>query len=232
MSKPSVVRIALEGLWRQFRDSIGAGGAGRSGRVGDPESLSNFLKSRASMVAQSSLYGYLRTRAGTRFPELFANEAFSKLIEEAKWNIWLACLSDLSVYAGGLLRCRMRSGGGDVGRLVAGAVEAILEETGMPPGADADFATLADKLRARLDACDWAAVEDNEKSFVESPAALVRWAPVLEDLKLLDEEIVRNSVRFRWQEVRRDLRNSLDADALLASANAGPVGIPSAARKA
>jgi len=232
MSKPSVVRIALEGLWRQFRDSIGAGGAGRSRRVGDLESLSNFLKSRASMVAQSSLYGYLRTRAGTRFPELFANEVFSKLVEEAKWNIWLACLSDLSVYVGGLLRRRMQSGEIDAGRLIAGAVEAILQETGIPPGAGADFAALSVKLRTRLAACDWSAVEDNEKPFVESPAALVRWAPVMEDLKLLDEEIVRNSVRFRWQEVRRDIRDSLDADALLASTSAIPVGIAAADRKA
>ena len=31
----------------------------------------------------------------------------------------------------------------------------------------------------------------------------------------LDEEIVRNSVRFRWQEVRRELRATLDVDAVL-----------------
>jgi hypothetical protein len=232
MAKSSVVRMALEGLWRQFRDSLGAGGAGRKRRVGDPDSLRNFLKTRASMVAQSSLYGYLRTRAGTRFPELFANEVFSKSIEEAKWNIWLACLSDLSVYTGGLLRRRIQSREADVGRLVAGAVEAILAEAGIPAGAGAVFAALEDKLRARLADCDWAAVEDNEKAFVESPTALVRWAPVLEDLKLLDEEIVRNSVRFRWQEVRRDLRDSLDADALLPSAGTTPEGVPAADRKA
>ena len=32
----------------------------------------------------------------------------------------------------------------------------------------------------------------------------------------LDEEIVRNSVRFKWQEIRRELRAKLDADAVLA----------------
>jgi len=174
------------------------------------------------MVAQSSLYGYLRTRAGTRFPELFSHEEFSKSMDIAKWNVWLACLSDLSVYAGGLLR--RRTGSPDTSRLIAGAVDAILEETGIPPRAGGDFPRLAGQLRARLAACDWAAVEDNETAFVESPAALVRWAPVIEDLKRLDEEIVRNSVRFRWQEVRRDLRANLDAPALLACAEATPAG--------
>ena len=45
--------------------------------------------------------------------------------------------------------------------------------------------------------------------------ALVRWAPIMPELKELDAEIVMNSVRFRWQEVRRELRSTLDAAKLL-----------------
>jgi hypothetical protein len=48
----------------------------------------------------------------------------------------------------------------------------------------------------------------------------VRCAPVLDELKQLDEEIVRNSVRFRWQQVRRDFARFLDADVLLDSLRA------------
>jgi hypothetical protein len=55
----------------------------------------------------------------------------------------------------------------------------------------------------------------DEAAFTESPAGLVRWAPVIDELKQLDEEIVRNSVRFRWQEVRRDFARHLDARAML-----------------
>jgi hypothetical protein len=44
----------------------------------------------------------------------------------------------------------------------------------------------------------------------------VYWAPVVEELKALDEEIVRNSVRFRWQEIRQQLRLLLDAHSVLA----------------
>ncbi|MCZ7562884.1 MAG: hypothetical protein M5U08_02945 [Burkholderiales bacterium] len=71
-------------------------------------------------------------------------------------------------------------------------------------------------MRARLAACDWGAVEDGEGPFVDSPGALVRWAPIIDELKALDEGIVKNSVRFRWHEVRRDLRHGLDAEAVLA----------------
>ena len=58
--------------------------------------------------------------------------------------------------------------------------------------------------------CDWRAVDDDESEFSASPEALVRHAPIIPELMALDEEIVRNSVRFRWQEVRRELRAKLD----------------------
>ena len=72
-------------------------------------------------------------------------------------------------------------------------------------------------MRARLSLCEWNDFGDEEAPFTESPDALVKWAPIADELKQLDEEIVRNSVRFRWQEVRRDLRARLDAQALVAS---------------
>ena len=70
-------------------------------------------------------------------------------------------------------------------------------------------------MRERVARTDWLAVGDQEAAFTESPTALVRWAPIIDELKQLDEDIVRNSVRFRWQEVRRDFCADLDAHAVL-----------------
>jgi hypothetical protein len=75
----------------------------------------------------------------------------------------------------------------------------------------------AQNLRARIAQADWVAVPDDATPFNESPRTLVECAPIVEELKQLDEEIVRNSVRFRWQEVRRELRRALDAKTLMAS---------------
>jgi len=211
-----VTTIAAE-LWGSLGEYIGIGRPRRSIAVVDRASLRLFLDSRASHVAQTALYGYLRTRAGMRYPELFEDDRFVVSINIAKWYVWLACLSDLAVYAGGLIAKNARVPIGEVGRLMSECVEAILSETGIPAGAGPEFATLADRVRARLALCDWASVPDDETPFAESPPALVRWAPIVEHLKQLDDEIVRNSVRFRWQEVRRDLRRVLDADAVLAS---------------
>lgn len=186
--------------------------------IRDPEALRTFLQTRASYVAQMTLYGYLRTRSGVRFPELFNNDQFVESINIAKWHVWLACLSDLSAYAGGMLR---RSGATDaaVKELVERLVGKILAETGTPADAGPEYAAHADRVKARLALCDWAAQADGNGPFVESPTALVYWAPIVEELKVLDEEIVRNSVRFRWNEIREQMRRALDARAVMGIAS-------------
>lgn len=201
--------------WGSFCEYLGLGRRHRPEPVIDPSGLRRFLETRASYVAQISLYGYLRTRAGTRYPELFDDDAFVVSINIAKWQIWLACLSDLTIYAGGLLVRHSPQSTPEIARLMREVVEAILEETGNPDDADDTFPEHAQQVRARVAACDWTRVTDDETPFSESPRALVRWAPVVDAFKRLDEEIVRNSVRFRWQQVRRDLRRDLDPDRVL-----------------
>lgn len=184
----------------------------------DPAGLRRFLESRAAYVAQTSLYGYLRTRAGMRYPELFDDDPFVRTINIAKWHMWLACLSDISVYTGGMLARGARAPADVAGALVRVQVATILETTGVPPDAGDEFPEHAQRVAARLALCDWASVGDDDGVFVESPPALVKWAPIIDELKRLDEAIVTNSVRFRWQEVRRDLRRDLDASAVMTSA--------------
>jgi len=209
-------------LWQALREHFSAGRQHRSTRIVDLAGLQHFLETRASHVTQTALYGYLRTRAGARYPELFADDEFVRSIDIAKWYIWLACLSDLSIYAGGLVAHRAGAGQAEVSRLMVTAVDAILARTGVPKGAGGEFASIAQRVRARVEQCDWASVTDDETAFIESPTALIDRAPIIEDLKRLDEEIVRNSMRFRWHEVRRDLRRDLDAPALMGSMGAPP----------
>lgn len=182
--------------------------------INDRGSLKRFLDTRASFVGQYSLYGYLRTRAGMRYPELFDDDPFVVSINIAKWHIWLACLSDLAIYTGGFLYHQPGANERDVSGLMQQVVDEILDETGVPEEAGDEFAAHAGEVRKRIASSLWHAVTDNEAPFSESPEALVRWAPVVQDLKEVDADIVKNSIRFRWQKVRRDLRDLMDADAL------------------
>ena len=194
---------------------LGARSKGRRPGIADAAALEHFLETRVSHIAQSTLYGYFRTRAGTRFPVLFDDDGFVLALNHAKWQMWLACLSDLSIYSGGLLALRSQSDPAAAGRVVRRAVDTILDRTGTPDDSGPLFAEGAQEVRDRLTRCDWSALADDESEFTASPEALVRHAPIMPELMALDEEIVRNSVRFRWQEIRRELRAKLDADAVL-----------------
>lgn len=202
-------------LWATIRSYIGLGGEAAPEPVDTPEALARFLDTRASFVAQTSLYGYLRTRAGMRYPELFQDDPFVEAINIAKWHVWLDCLSDIAVHAGSRLALEAPREVSRVARMMTSALDDILASAGAPAEAGDEFAAHAQRVRHRVARTDWLSVGPEDAAFTESPAGLVRWAPVMDELKQLDEEIVRNSVRFRWREVRRDFASRLDAQALL-----------------
>jgi hypothetical protein len=200
--------------WGMLGDYIGIGRKRKIRPIADQDSLAEFIASRASHVAQASLYGYLRTRSGTRFPTLFENPDILMSINIAKWHIWLACVSDLAVFTG---QCMYQSGKFDessIAEMVPKAVKQVLDETGEPEEAGHDFAAARDKMLQRITTCDWKLERDDDTIFSHSPEALFYWSPIADELKQRDELIVKNSIRFRWIEVRRSLRKLLDCKAL------------------
>jgi len=209
-------------IWATVRSYVGLGREAALEPIDTPEALGRFLDKRASFVAQTALYGYLRTRAGMRYPELFDDDPFVEAINIAKWHVWLDCLSDIAIYAGGRLARHAPREMPRIARVMVAVVDGVLAQAGTPAEAGGEFAAHADRVRNRVARTDWLAVGDDEAAFTESPAGLVRWAPVMDELKELDEEIVRNSVRFRWQEVRRDFARHLDPQAVLGSVTAPP----------
>jgi hypothetical protein len=202
-------------FWRALRDYLG--GASRRIKITDTDSLADFLDTRASHVAQSALYGYLRTRAGTSYPELFNNDDFMISVNRAKWRMWVACLSDLSVFAGGLMANRSGADEQRAAALIGFVGDTILKRAGEPADAGDLFAGHAAGMLTRIRNTRFSLIGDDDSAFTESPSALVECAPVIESIRDLDSEIVRNSVRFRWQEVRRDFRRGLDHESVFAS---------------
>lgn len=208
-------------LWNTFREYFGLSRRAPE-PIGSPAALAAFLDERASYMAQTSLYGYLRTRAGMRYPELFDDDPFVAAINMAKWHIWLDCLSDIAVYAGSRLAQQAPRAMPQVGQMMVELVDGILAKAGTPDEAGEEFAAHAERVRRRVARTDWLAVGPDEAAFTESPSGLVRWAPVMDELKELDEAIVRNSVRFRWQEIRREFAHLVDPGAVLGSRGEQP----------
>ena len=66
--------------------------------ISSKEDLQNFVQERSAHVTQTTLYGYLKTRIGTRYAIMVEDEKFSASINIAKWNIYVTAISDLTFY--------------------------------------------------------------------------------------------------------------------------------------
>ena len=68
-------------------------------KIRNLDDLEEFIQSKAAWVSQVTLYGYLKTRMGTKYVLHFDNEKFLGSINKAKWNIYYVALQDLTFYS-------------------------------------------------------------------------------------------------------------------------------------
>ena len=176
------------------------------------EGLERFVRTRSSYIAQTSLHGYLKTRMGTRFTEFFEDDVFSRAIRVAAIKVFTSCVADLSVFAAANVQAGGALDAGETAALARHLVDAALDSHleaedfhHVPEG----FSVAFDN---RLSATLWANAATGEEAFAGSARDLIRFAPVVDEFKKFDEEIVRNSIRFRWLDVRAQLRKRLDAE--------------------
>lgn len=175
-----------------------------------------FLASRASYVAQKKLLEYIKQRMGSSYPRHFENEEFMASLRIAQWRVYAACLSDLSLWMSAQL---INSGAGqDEARAIAGSShQGVIDERFEDDVFGGDRQTLQVEFEARAALSDWPKLASaNFEAFERSSQELVRWAPIADQLKRYDREIVFNSLRFAWMEVREEYRKKLDAGQTLA----------------
>ena len=63
------------------------------------DELEEFIQTKSAWVSQVTLYGYLKTRMGTRYVLHFENDEFMKSVNLAKWNIYAIALQDLTFFS-------------------------------------------------------------------------------------------------------------------------------------
>lgn len=185
-----------------------------AGPIDSVERVCEFARTRAAFVAQKKLFGYVKERMGMTYAKAFQNDEMAQSLTIATFEIYAACLSDLSVY------CVANAAAGDAfsnGDREAMAGRAFREglEANTSPGRGAEKREVwTAAFDDRLSKTFWTPPGEGESRFTESGPALVRWAPIAERLKTHDEEIVLNSIKFAWVEVRKDFLARLDRDAV------------------
>ena len=178
------------------------------------ESLAGFTQTRAAYVAQTALFGYLKTRMGTSFRQHFEDEVFSQVIRDSAAKLFVSCLSDLTVFSVATAGRAAGLSDGDLAGLAGYSFRQALAAglADAEPGEPAEdiFAS----FDARVRATDWADMAEGESAFAGSVGDLLRFAPVVDEFKALDGAIVRNSIRFRWRDVREQARRRIDGAAI------------------
>ncbi len=213
MERFSVARIAalIPGNWRRT-----FGIRFDKSAIQNVDNLAEFIQTRSAYVAQTSLYGYLKTRMGTRFRQVFEDDKFLPSINKAKWRTYGACLSDLTVFAAALTGVENRLRENEIADLARRCFEAALEQTFDGAEADEVRAEIVERFEARIKQTHWPNAAVGEYAFTSSPEVLLDSAPIADELKEQDVEIVTNSIRFRWRDVREQLRKRIDREAICA----------------
>lgn len=179
--------------------------------------LIDYAEKNAAYVSQVTLYTYVKARAGTQFPKMFENEMFLTSLKIARWHIFGAAVADMALFAAAQFHEAGDLDRPDTQRFATGIIEAILtnyEQDDVAPSVFLEM--MADGVR-RAAFANWGDIADGPAAFQRSADAVYEWAPIADELKSLDEEIVRNSIHLRWIGVRRDTKALMRRDAILAS---------------
>ena len=171
-------------------------------KITNLDELESFIQSKSAWVTQVTLYGYLKTRMGTRYVLHFENDQFMGSVNLAKWNMYAVALQDLTFFTFSYLKANLNY------QEVKQSKEIFLkilddEITNKMPLKIIEEAKK--KFDERLQTINW----DNyykDLPFNLSALALYDWAPIADNLKTLDRKIVLNSVILKWDIVKKEFK--------------------------
>ena len=169
------------------------------------DDLEDFIQSKSAWVTQVTLYGYLKTRMGTRYVLHFENDVFMKSVNLAKWNIYAVALQDLTLFTFSYLRSNLNYQ--DINNAKEIFLKILDDETTnkMP----LDIIEEAKKnFDERLKNINWD-IHFKDLPFNPSALSLYKWAPIAEELKNLDRKIVLNSVILKWDIVKKEFEERI-----------------------
>ena len=172
-------------------------------KIKDLNALESFIQTKSAWVTQVTLYGYLKTRMGTRYVLHFENDEFMKSVDSAKWNIYAVALQDLTFFTFSYLNANFNYQ--EYNNKAKEVFFNILDDeisNSMPSNIIDEAKNV---FEGRLKNIDWNIYHD-DLPFNSSALSLYKWAPIADELKKLDRKIVLNSVILKWDIVKKEFK--------------------------
>ena len=165
--------------------------------------LENFIQTKSAWVTQITLYGYLKTRMGTRYVLHFENDEFLKSVNLAKWNIYTVALQDLVFFTFSYLKVNFNYE--DIDQVKEIFFKILDDEISnkMPLDIVDEAKRTFDK---RMQNMNWE-IYYKDLPFNPSALSLYKWAPIADELKTLDRKIVLNSMILKWDIIKKEFEN-------------------------
>ena len=149
-----------------------------------------------------ALYGYLKTRMGTRYVLHFENDKFMESVNLAKWNMYAVALQDLTFFTFSNLKANFNYQG------MKNAEEIFFKILDDEISNKMPLDVIEEAKRSfneRLESINWDTYH-NDLPFNPSALSLFKWAPIADELKKLDRKIVLNSVILKWDVVKKEFK--------------------------
>ena len=167
------------------------------------DELERFIQSKSAWVSQVTLYGYLKTRMGTRYVLHFENDKFMDSVNLAKWNIYSVAIQDLTLFTFSYLKSNFNYQNTDKAKDIF--LKILDDETTNKMPLD-----IIDEAKfnfdQRLQNINWDTYY-KDLPFNPSALSLYKWAPIADELKTLDRKIVLNSVILKWDIVKKEFKD-------------------------
>ena len=174
-------------------------------KISNLDELESFIQSKSAWVTQVTLYGYLKTRMGTRYVLHFENDKFMESVNQAKWNIYSVALQDLTFFTFSYLKVNLNYE--DFNKAEEIFFKILDDEISnkMP----LDLIELTKKnFSERFQNINWDNY-CNDLPFNPSALSLFKWAPIADELKTLDRKIVLNSMILKWDVVKKEFKERI-----------------------
>ena len=169
-------------------------------KIKNLDHLEEFIQTKSAWVTQVTLYNYLKTRMGTRYVLHFENDVFMGSVNLAKWNIYSVSLQDLTFFTFSYLNTNFNFQEISKAKEIFNKILDDEISNKMP----LDIIETARKsFDERLEKINWNEYYQ-DLPFNPSALSLYKWAPIAEELKTLDRQIVLNSMILKWDIIKKE----------------------------
>jgi len=175
-------------------------------KIKNLDELEHFIQTKSAWVTQVTLYSYLKTRMGTKYVLHFDDDVFMTSVNLAKWNIYSVALQDLTFFTFSYLKVNFNYK--DINLAKEIFYKILDDETSNKMPLDI-IEQAKNSFNERLKNINWE-IYFKDLPFNPSALSLYKWAPIAEELKVLDRKIVLNSMILKWDIIKVEFEKLIE----------------------